>query len=533
MHIRFECYRTLALRNNFSYHQTGNGLCMRLYTLVIVDDEELSRTGLATLIDWEALGFRVEATFEDGEDALAFLEHRHVDVVLTDIRMAVAGGIEIAKTLNAQAPDTFVIFISGYKEFEYAKAAIRYGVRHYLVKPFPLDELNQVFDRVREELEARELDTGTQLREHENVFRWSAIDRWLLDAVLGGVFRDDDIGLGLGNLSCALVSFTLREGDGAPIGSTLRESLLPFLRNGHDRLFSTLLDSSDVTLELIALNVDNLPATRFATELATHRQNVRRHLVSLGIRCDDPEAVDHYSSPQALHDFYYKRMRARVGAKEGTFALITEVEHSLTDALRHGRIEDVRQTLERLIAELSAETEGLFRNGVVQAFAFVHAWIQRHSRSASATAGRFVFYERLYHATSHRELEVQARKMLETLLDMLQAVVAGESDGVIERAKRYIEKMDGNAVTLESTASYVGLSPIYLSRLFRKKTAESFIAYLQRYRMERARNLLENRKLKVYQICELVGYRNLKHFYRTFKRYNGCTPTEYRKTVTW
>ena len=74
--------------------------CVELYKIIIVDDEEISRKGLATLLDWNSIGFEVVSIFPDGTDAIEFLKNNTVDVVLTDIKMNIVSGIEMVKKLS-------------------------------------------------------------------------------------------------------------------------------------------------------------------------------------------------------------------------------------------------------------------------------------------------------------------------------------------------------------------------------------------------------------------------------------------------
>ncbi|UKS27892.1 response regulator [Paenibacillus sp. HWE-109] len=128
-----------------------------MYKLIIVDDEERIRNGLKKFINWAGLGFDCVADFEDGADAMQYLQHHETDVVLTDIRMAQLSGIELARYVFEQRPRVKVVINSGYAQFEYAKRAIEYKVEHYLIKPTNVDEMRQVFTNIRTALDQERL----------------------------------------------------------------------------------------------------------------------------------------------------------------------------------------------------------------------------------------------------------------------------------------------------------------------------------------------------------------------------------------
>jgi len=129
-----------------------------MYKVIVVDDEEVIRSGLAAFIDAECPNFEVTETFEDGKEAIEYLQSNSVDVVLTDIRMNEVSGLELAKFIHGNRPETKVVIVSGYKDFEYAKKAIEYRAISYLLKPTKLEEVTEVFARLYETLESERKD---------------------------------------------------------------------------------------------------------------------------------------------------------------------------------------------------------------------------------------------------------------------------------------------------------------------------------------------------------------------------------------
>ena len=124
-----------------------------MYKLIIVDDEKVIRKGIRDYIDWGSMGFEVADIFEDGKEAIEYLGSHMVDVVLTDIEMAEVSGLEMAKYIKNNHLSQRVVIISGYKEFEYARKAVEYGVEHYLLKPIRMEEVQKVFTKIAEELD--------------------------------------------------------------------------------------------------------------------------------------------------------------------------------------------------------------------------------------------------------------------------------------------------------------------------------------------------------------------------------------------
>lgn len=106
-----------------------------IFQLLIVDDEATMRKGIANFMDWKAIGCEVAGTASDGLEAIKFLQHHHVDIVITDIKMPEADGLAVAKFVFENMPETKVILLTGYADFKYAQTAIQYNVSDFILKP--------------------------------------------------------------------------------------------------------------------------------------------------------------------------------------------------------------------------------------------------------------------------------------------------------------------------------------------------------------------------------------------------------------
>lgn len=132
---------------------TGKEAAADVYRLVVVDDEVEIRNGIAQYFPWREIGFQVCADFENGQDALSYIARHDVDVVLCDIRMPVMNGMELTRELHRTHKQVKVVFLTGYKDFEYVKQALIYGAKNYIVKPTAYEELYQVFSKLKAELD--------------------------------------------------------------------------------------------------------------------------------------------------------------------------------------------------------------------------------------------------------------------------------------------------------------------------------------------------------------------------------------------
>lgn len=128
-----------------------------LYKLLVVDDEVATAKALCNYFPWGSLGFEVVCLLENGCQALEYILHNPVDVVLCDIIMPVMTGIDLAREIfERNIKNVKVIFLSGHKEFEYAQKALSFGVRYYVLKPTNYEDLMDIFGKVK-----NDLDTAT------------------------------------------------------------------------------------------------------------------------------------------------------------------------------------------------------------------------------------------------------------------------------------------------------------------------------------------------------------------------------------
>ncbi|MFB9278709.1 response regulator transcription factor [Cohnella cellulosilytica] len=127
-----------------------------MYNLVIVEDDQQIRTGLSTYFPWSDIGFDMVGSFENGSLALDYIKANKVDIILSDIRMPVMGGIELAAELEQANRKIAIVFLSAYESFAYAQQAVNLGVKYYIVKSTKFDDLVIAFRKVKKELDEKD-----------------------------------------------------------------------------------------------------------------------------------------------------------------------------------------------------------------------------------------------------------------------------------------------------------------------------------------------------------------------------------------
>lgn len=126
---------------------------MNIFKVIVAEDEKFILNNTVNKIYQAGMGFEVAAATQNGKLALEKIEEISPDVLITDIRMPVMDGLELIKNVALNFPYIKIIIISGYSDFEYAKQAIKYGVKDYLLKPLDLEELKAALQRIQISLE--------------------------------------------------------------------------------------------------------------------------------------------------------------------------------------------------------------------------------------------------------------------------------------------------------------------------------------------------------------------------------------------
>jgi len=134
-----------------------------MYKLILAEDEEDVREGIIGQINWERYGFEIVEQAENGREAADAIDRLLPDVVVTDIQMPFMNGLQLAEWIRKYHPNTKIIILTGYDEFEYAQKAIKLQIDEYILKPFSSQELIDVLLKVRGTIEA-------EIAEKENIY---------------------------------------------------------------------------------------------------------------------------------------------------------------------------------------------------------------------------------------------------------------------------------------------------------------------------------------------------------------------------
>lgn len=510
--------------------------------IFLVDDEQPVLDGLSVVIAKNLPDMEICGMARSGREAIDGALAARPDLLLLDVRMPGIDGLEALREIRSRLPDVVTILLSAYERFDIAKKAFELGVFDYLVKPANQERIVSTIRAAADEVAKRraahrEAYSAKEALERARPFIAESL---VLSALFGdrsapgGEDRSEALRiLGVEGDECLVAVFEPRGEPHGPVASAmLRDRLSAELAYGIECVVGPLLAGRvpvvvplQGTIEEAAegarstirqfLAKDTLPraaagisAVRPYAELCDAIVEAR---VALGA-ASEPGSIACRGSgaEQAAALSQASPNRASASLAPATRAL------ELIDAAAAGDSDRAAFALDAWFDEEASagEPEGVIRERCRSLLA-ISLWF----------AGDGLFVENL--AGSAGALREEARFLLASRMSQARSGPRGRRGRQVDDALRYIESGFTRQISLEETAEAVGVSPAHLSRMFMEVVGVSFIDYLTKLRIERAKELLRKGETSVKVIALSSGYTDPNYFSRIFKKSVGATPSEY------
>ncbi|MBO0458172.1 response regulator [Enterococcus hulanensis] len=508
-----------------------------MYKVFIVEDEHLIRESLKRNLIQLSKQLPIEMVGEasDGEVALSMILKERPDILLTDIRMPFMNGIELSQEVKEALPDIQIIFISGFDEFEYAKAAIHLQVVEYLLKPIKTQELEGSLKSVINRLEQKkqsspddsysqdvqknlflnslfenQLGTAQAIEEARRLKRQIAGKQFIVILIANHENKIfDDYKLFRGKLA------ELYDTDESILFSCLSSrfiKLLLFAGNKQellktaDQTASTLFSILTTSDSKLAIAIGN-PVERIS-DIQNSYRTAYNMLEYSTIQSDNP--ILHYQN----FDNQYSN-----------FAL----EFQLSKRLEQISLKETPNLTNELIEQTEkSESPLLYR------LLLLNDLNQRAQEKNQKEKTKFPI-------ASPAELPailsdiVLFRNYLNQLIPFLKATVINETMSqyreLLERSVTFIRQhYTEPELSLGDVANHVNLSSSHFSTIFSQSLGKTFVEYLTEQRLTEAKRLLKETDWKLSAIAAEIGYNDPNYFSYIFKRKETISPKEYRKS---
>ncbi|WP_068776958.1 response regulator [Paenibacillus sp. FJAT-26967] len=521
-----------------------------MYQVLLADDEYLDLEGLRAFIPWERLGLHVVGAVNNGFDAVKLMEQEKVDILVTDVRMPSMTGLELARQALEKYTDLRIIFVSGHQDFAYVKEALSLKACSYVLKPMDDSEMIQSLEAVIQDLDRDQKRRKTerafeQMRpivHNEYVFRLleGTADRQELDELLAeeglkpvkfpvraAVLETDDLSWKLNPYTAKERQDMLNDFGGNLIDLCTPRGINHTCRISKQRL-GLLITSDESGYEILKQVIEHVKSN-FPFTIT----------IGLGGAAD---------SPTALQESY----------REALTALDTKMFYGKGKILESGVLRDEEIADAKL---LEYRLDALFAATVNYDLVAIYDEIDHLFSLAVRLRSRFTiinfatyiivkldgylqsmneqFFSMLGMELQNLDIILQfetiddirdwLRRKLFEISERLRMSQQNKNRKLIRDMMDYVKEKLADNVTLRDVADRFSFSPNYLGHVFKEETGQNFSDFVISLRMEKAKELLGDPTLKIYEVADRIGYRYLPYFSRQFKETFGMTPMQYRR----
>jgi len=444
--------------------------------LLIVDDGHYVVEYMKHLLDWNTFGIDQIETMTNSIEAREMLTQNHIDILITDIRMPEVSGIDLLQHIHQHNLPTKVIILSGYSEFEYAQQGIRLGALDYLLKPVDKDDVEKAMSKA--------INNITKTRPAQSV-AWEQFDG--LEYLLSVLGQNETLRkaydvytefLGERRFCCfKLEGFTQEHED--VIKHAVGDKLDRLVWVAGTRLFGLVPEeaAAELTIKLEQL-VASPPFS--LTDRNLTRQMFYRFFLNEDLHLEDFNGIFNHSPScgdwESAGNIIKKYDQIHLQKQKMIFLMETILYVYLTDKDR-----DPSETVEWIFNQL------------------------RYPDELSST-----LMDRVNRIRNNKQMSIQT---------------------IVDKVQTYIEDHLSHGLSLDELGKVAHLHPVYFSKLFKQETGENVSNYISRKRLEKASQLLQDSKLRVADIAQMVGYRKNQYFIQLFKVEYGVTPYQYRRNI--
>ncbi|MBS3680706.1 response regulator [Ornithinibacillus massiliensis] len=505
--------------------------------LLIVDDEQIEREGMKAILQ-KSFPSLVINEARNGKMAIEKAKVLKPNLILMDIKMPGINGLEAMETIMIDSPDTKFIMVTAYDTFDYMRKAITLGASDYLLKPSKAVDIIEIVGKVLKDIVQEqkakaeselqkivfqktrsiiETDLVTQLL-FEHVHE---VNRTILMDILDIDMEQEVFVMNVlmpesSEKLYALVKEKTQESGYCLVGAWSGNQLPIIVCRNHHVSFR----SQAIALARKILSVTNqkeemgwfIGIGNVITSLDQARQSYQESLV----------AVMDYLSP-GKYRFYAE---IETGEEEVFDQRLNQLKKQLPDYVKLGQWEEIRNEFINLIHFFEQKGASLVYS---QQRMLEVLWLVSRVLQDLRIETKSPLYA--FQTMDYRQLRTETNLLLEQLqASHVQHYHQLEADNV-QQIKQYITEHSHEEISLEAIGKEIGLSPIYISKLFKEKMGINYIDFLTECRIEKAKKLMQDPKRSIKEIAIEVGYHEPNYFSKVFKKIVHVSPKEYQNAI--
>lgn len=539
-----------------------------MYKLLIVDDEDRIRNGIKSMIENAMPDTFNIMDARDGREGLELIKKENPRLVITDIKMPDMDGLEMLQKFSEAAeykPRPLFLILSGYDNFDYAKRAIKYGVKEYLLKPVRREELVESLQKtiklIDEESRKQELEIDIKIENNQS-------RNILKENYLRTLIEKDNIDYPELSEQLSLVGVQLQEKLMTVITVDYKHVYAEFkkgfdeldrfaVRNIVEELMGVYFLSYQVFFDsmkrlVILINGESMEyISEIVSKVHRNMQDNLKKYLSIQIFTSVGETVTDFQDIRLSYNNAVKALNHKIfgnvdaiyscnGVKPARSSDNTGFYCSVLFERLTGEVELCNKSnIINLIDEYFTKMEFESRDiSVLEDFYskfctyFYRVFVNKSQEFHTFFEGKDNSFKEFQQFWSINQLNIYLKRYLIKICDFIAGLKSGSpSRKIIERVIEYVNENYYRDINLNTIADHFDKNNSYLSVLFKKETGKNFIDYLIHVRIKKAKNLLEQTGLKIPEIARKVGYPNEKYFFMAFKKVVGKSPQQYRDSI--
>ena len=529
------------------------------YKAILCDDDEIIATGLSEFISWDDLNIELCGVGFDGLEAKELIEKYKPDILISDIRMPFLNGFEIIEYAQNINPNTVIIVISGYDDFQYAQEAIKLGAMNYLLKPIDENELSQQLKKAVEKcnltqqhhslIESHQKNMEKTMlqclifdgrEEFEKLYGKEYLKPAFCCTVLIDINNYENLSYQLSNEEFQAVNETFfrcvhrQETENITIFERHPGCVGLYITDATKKSVLTMLDFTVLSIQTAFKKIyEDCSLTFFVSSVHSNLTELRTaYLESVLIQ------KNRYVIPQnsvLMYDKlkHFNKIRFHATQSIDDLDILATME-DIVDFIKQGDRLAVSECLNNLFMILK-------QNGG-KSYIFMQVIISTiYTQLAKELASLNIDASQLGIDPTSDYAQIAAEGNLDTAIKLLHSSINHIMDTleqnsqnrylkIISSAKTYIDNnYQNHELSIDMVAHAVHMSPSHFSVIFKNETGMSFTNYLIQKQIEKSKELIRTTDMKVYEISYKVGYDTAAYFSTAFRKITGISPSDYKK----
>ncbi len=508
------------------------------YKVLIVDDESILRNGLKHLCNWEEEGFKLIGEAANGKEALEMIEDKEPNIVITDLIMPEIDGIELSKIIKNKYPSIKVLVLSNVSEFDYVKESFKYGIHDYLLKTEASPEnMLPILKNMVKEIDSNFINENNYSEE-----------KLLEDLTLDLIFKkevDNELLKKLFeyfNLEnyCLLVSEIYTDDDSKEL-ENIKILIKTDIKNNLENYKKLSIFKKNKII--IVINYDKNNQLKMLKDIEETTKNIfENYDISPFILIEGNNIKDNidksYEEAIAIKNksiYFNKFLIRKNDIKEESIRIKFDYDlfNSFIGKLDfNGCINIIKKYLDIVKENTYIEEYDLKKfcqNLIYNALSSLENY---DSELINIYKKKIILFKKIDIARNFDELINIVIDTFKYIDDLSQNSLNSKNNTyIIKIVKDYVDKNYRNEISVATFSKDLNINYNYLSYCFKNETNENLSSYISKIRVEKAKIYLEDFKIPIADISEMVGFSEHNYFSKIFKKYTSFTPTEYRRLV--